>query len=732
VYRYDPDDDKGLSHKSVLGFHEDKQGNIWIGTDGGGLNRFDPVKKTFTHYRHDPNDKNSLGFDVVKSICEDSRGNLIIGTWSHGLDVFNRQKGVFTHYFSRNQNGKNPSAVDVWALLKDSQDNIWVGTLGGGLNLFYPQKDTFQYFRHDPNDKTTISSKDVYVVFEDSENNLWIGTNGGGLNLFDRNKGRFYHYIVDPAKPNSLSSNDIRAIYEDSQGNLWIGTQGGGLNHFNKKDGTFKAYTTADGLPSNTVLGILEDSNGNLWLSTLKGLCKFNPQKNISKNYTVEDGLQDNEFTSTCCLKSKTGKMYFGGINGFNVFQPDNIRDNSNVPPVVLTDFQIFNESVSPDDENALLSKHISETEEITLSYKHSVFSFEFAAMNYTIKEKNKYAYMMEGFDADWNYVGTERKATYTNLDAGNYVFRVKASNNDGVWNEEGVAVKIKITPPPWKTWWAYSLYAIAIIGTILGYLRYKAIEHQKKIERERLNKEMEIAHRIQTSLVPVSPEHDELEITAIMKPAEEVGGDYYDIIIDKDDNLWFAIGDVSGHGVTPGLIMMMAQTSFNITVKNRKHLSPKDAIIQVNEMLCENVRERLHESHFMTMTFLKYLREGKFSYAGLHIDLVIYRAKDKKCELVETDGLYLAILPDISHIIKDHTFQLEIGDIMVLYTDGVIEAKNENDELLEPAGLMEIVERNAEKSVEEIRDAIVTDTLDWCHHKQKDDIALIVARRRE
>ncbi|MCK4798200.1 MAG: SpoIIE family protein phosphatase [Spirochaetes bacterium] len=250
--------------------------------------------------------------------------------------------------------------------------------------------------------------------------------------------------------------------------------------------------------------------------------------------------------------------------------------------------------------------------------------------------------------------------------------------------------------------------------------------------EQERLKKEMEIAEKIQTAIVPVPPLHDELEISAVMCPAKEVGGDYYDIMFDNQKNLWFAIGDVSGHGVTPGLIMMMAQTSFSTNISERGNISPKEAIISVNSLLCENIRNRLKESHFMTMNFLKYLGKGKFIQAGSHLDIIIYRNKTKKCELIKTQGVFLGIVPDVTKAVTDSTFYLDKDDLMLLYTDGIIEARNKVDrKLMGMNKLQEMIIKYFDKDIKDIQNNILEKTLDWCGHNQDDDITMIIVKKK-
>jgi hypothetical protein len=276
-------------------------------------------------------------------------------------------------------------------------------------------------------------------------------------------------------------------MIQQKDSTLWIGTSGG-LNRFDPVTETFAHYTMENGLPDDEIKCIIEDDDGSLWLSTNKGICQFDLVEETFRNYDHSDGLQGNEFNIRSGIKTKRGELVFGGNNGFNVFRSAQLRDNQFIPPVVITDFKIFNKAVPIGGKKKLLSRHISETRQLDLSYRHSVFSFEFVALNYVSPARNQYAYMMEGFESDWNYVGTRRTATYTNLDPGEYVFRVKASNNDGIWNEEGEAVYVNINPPFWKTWWAYLLQALLVIGVITIVLSYY-------ISRQKLKNVLRIEH---------------------------------------------------------------------------------------------------------------------------------------------------------------------------------------------------------------------------------------------
>ena len=534
-YRHDPQNPDSLSNDYVMSLYEDRAGALWIGTDGGGLNKFELRQNQFKfkHYVHDPQNTNSLSHKIVSAIYEDQAGMLWVGT-SKGLNKFDPSREKVTRYFKEPQNPNSLSHNEIWSLYEDRTGTLWIGTYDGGLNQYNRQEDQFVHYVHDPknplslsnnqvrtlyedksgtlwigtrdglnrfdrdlnqfvsfhhdlNNPNSLSDNSILSIYEDKQGILWIGTQTGGLNQFDRKKNQFVRYLSDSENDDTLSYNEVSAIYEDQTGRLWIATLGGGLNQFDRQTETFAHYREIDGLANDVVYGILEDKQGNLWLSTNKGLSRFNPETNRFRNYDVLDGLQSNEFRSAY-HKNRRGELFFGGINGFNAFDPEQFTDNPYIPPVVITDFKIFNQSVKIGD-NSPLQQHISITEQITLSYKQSFFSFEFAALNFLEPSKNQYAYRLEGLETDWNKAGTRRQAYYTSVPHGTYTFRVKGSNNDGIWNEKGAAIQITILPPPWKTWWAYTLYVITILTIIVTYIlaqKRQLREKQLELEREK------------------------------------------------------------------------------------------------------------------------------------------------------------------------------------------------------------------------------------------------------
>ncbi|HNT74664.1 MAG TPA: two-component regulator propeller domain-containing protein [Anaerolineae bacterium] len=495
-YQTHPANPHSLSSNLVWAIEEDQSGGIWVGTIGGGLNYLDRATGQFTAYQHDPSNPDSLSDNQARFVYEDRSGTLWIGTESAGLNRFDRASGRFIRYRNDPADPHSLSDNSVWAIFEDRAGVLWIGTRGGGLNRLERETGQFTAYEHDGNDPDSLSNNQVTVIYEDTTGAFWVG-NTVGLDQLDRESGRFTHYRPNPDDPTTLSSSTVAAIFEDSAGVLWVGTLDG-LNRFDRATGTFKRYSKADGLPNTAIVGILEDdipaAQGGpyLWISTFNGLSRFDPRTETFKNYDASDGLQGPQFSISSFCKSRDGALFFGGKNGFNMFYPEDIVDNPYVPPVVLTDFQLFNKSVAIGPESPL-PKSISLLDKLALTYKDSVFSFEFAALSYSSPEMNQYAYKLEGFDQDWNYTTAKRRfATYTNLDGGDYTFRVKGANSDGVWNEAGTALKIHITPPIWKTAWFQTLVGLVVVGGVLSL--YRARVEGLKRQQQRL--ETQVAER--------------------------------------------------------------------------------------------------------------------------------------------------------------------------------------------------------------------------------------------
>ncbi|MBC7949104.1 MAG: hypothetical protein H7Y42_14560 [Chitinophagaceae bacterium] len=520
-------DPNSLSHNNVLNMTESANGSIWIGTDGGGVSLYDPVKKSFKRFKHEPGNKQSICGNYVLGVLEDSNGNLWVGTWADGLTLFNPKLNTYTHFKNDPAKPSTISSNNAWVLVEDQDKNIWIGAYNGGLNLYNPKTKDFTRF---DDGTSNISSKKIHSITAGRNGKLWISTDGAGLQVFDTKTRTFTRYMHQDGS-NSLSDNRINNVYEDKTGNLWINTMAG-LNHLDIRKNFFTLYNTSNGLPNNIILGLLEDKNGDLWITTNRGLSRMNPRTRQFKNYGVQDGLQSYEFKMRAFCKSRAGAMYIGGINGFNEFYPDSIRENAFNFPLVLTDFQIFNKKVpiaKNDADESILKQDISETREITLPYNKSVISIEFASLNFSASENKQYAYTLQGFDKSWHNVGTNRTATYTNLDPGKYTFKIKALNNEGGWSSNVRNLIIIIEPPFWLTWWFRISVVLVLAGLAYAIVRSRInrITRQKKI--------LELTVKTQTAqLVQLN----EVEHTARLEAEEaRAEADFANLELERKNN---------------------------------------------------------------------------------------------------------------------------------------------------------------------------------------------------
>jgi signal transduction histidine kinase/ligand-binding sensor domain-containing protein len=515
-YSEDPSNSRSLSARQVWSLYEDRAGTVWVGTDYG-LNRMDskPLsgEARFTSYLSNPEDPSTLSADEVTAICEARTGTLWIGTSGGGLNRFERSAvsglGAFRAFKPDEENPRSLSNEFVQALLEDRMGTLWVAT-NKGLNRLDGFNDKgeaeFTRFLNSSNPKS-LSNNVTTCLYEDRQGTLWVGTIDG-LNRFERIGNTFTVFkgenISTPANPaksggkpdakpanaemnENLSDNYIMSMYEDKAGNFWIGTQGG-LNRFDRATGKFKVITVRDGLPNDFIYGILEDNKGNLWLSTNKGLCRYNPTTGAVRVYDERDGLQSDEFSNGAYFKGRSGLLYFGSSEGFNVFHPDSIRENSTAPQLAFTDFATYDPRKGVTLHYNLDSIMATADRTVELPYRENSFTITFAAMSFVFTDKNKYRYKLEGYDQYWIEAGSQQAAVYKNLEPGEYEFYVQGSNYDGIMNAEGAKVTIVIVPPIYKRWWFSVLAALGIVALIVGIYRWrvKAIESQKQ-ELERL-----------------------------------------------------------------------------------------------------------------------------------------------------------------------------------------------------------------------------------------------------
>lgn len=492
VFTYDPRNnrfkhylDNPRNPDVVLSILEDYQGGLWIGTFGNGIKYFNKNRDKVLNYMTEPGDSQSISSNTIMTFSESADHSIWIGTIGGGLDHFFPSTGKFIHYKKRNSTNQNGlSSNNVTALFKDHEDNLWIGYYDGEIDKYDESTGAFNPVIPQANGSVNLSGSTIMLFREDKKGTIWIATHGNGLCSYHPGSGTLKKCLI--TSPDSASDGnqetikEISTFYQDDNGYLWIGSDEAGLIRYDPVSASSKIFSMKKLMAENTIYGILPDSSANLWLSTNNGLVRFNTKTEEYRVYDKNDGLQANEFNQGAYYKSRSGELFFGGVNGFNSFYPGRISDNVHIPPVYITSFKIFDKPVE-------LPGSITTAGKIELSYSQNFFSFEFVALNYTLSQKNKYAYMLKGFDKDWHIVqAQQRYASYTNLDPGEYTLFVKASNNDGIWNESGATLSIVINPPFWMTYW-FRLILIFIIAAIAyGLYRYK-VKQLLAMERMRL-----------------------------------------------------------------------------------------------------------------------------------------------------------------------------------------------------------------------------------------------------
>ncbi|WP_178372125.1 hybrid sensor histidine kinase/response regulator transcription factor [Chitinophaga jiangningensis] len=494
LVQYDPFNKHGLPAPIVTSFAETGNGKIYVGTDMGGVACFDPVQKTFEQLKLQSAIKGSEKGIRVVSLLLTRQNQLLVGTFFDGLFVVDITTGKYRQLTKENSHLLNSN--DIFSLSTDSKGRIWIGTNGGGFTVLNPQLELVARFSREPGPNETILPLNPYIrdILEDRAGNFWIATHGGGIAKLDP---AMQHFTVYTSYQSHLPGDKIFSVLEDRQGNIWVGSYGGGLGLLDKKTNQFVTFTEEDGLLNNNIYKIVQDKKGLLWLSTNEGICSFDPDTRKFNKYTFHNSVQHNNFVRGSGMLASNGTVYMGGLEGFNYFDPAGLKKNTNAPAVLFTELRIANRAVSPSPKGPI-KENISITDCIDLDYRQN-FSISFVGLNYTAPEQNQYAYRLEGFEKEWNYTGNTNTAAYTNLDPGEYIFQVKASNNDGIWNEKGKSIRIVVHPPLWRTPYAYTLYLLLIAGILL-FIRYKGIqkvkrkflEQQQQMEREQERRETE------------------------------------------------------------------------------------------------------------------------------------------------------------------------------------------------------------------------------------------------
>ncbi len=744
-----------LSKNNIRSIFVDSKNILWVGTMEGGLSRINPKTEKFERVQNKNFDASNIW-----AIYEDTKENMWFGA-SNGLFRCNRKTGEFRHFTFDKNNPESISNDIVRSFLEDSKGNLWVGT-EGGLNKYDYSSETFTRFLHDAKNPKSLSNNTIWTLLE-TTNTLWIGTDNGLNKLVFDDRGNpffFKHYFPSKENKNSISNRSVRSLWLDKDQILWIGTSNG-LNKFDYKTETFTRFNEENGLSNSYIYGVLGDNKENLWISTNNGVARFNKKNSTFMNYDKLDGLQNNEFNTGAFFKSKFnrggGEMFFGGPDGFNRFFPDSLSENHVPPPVVITTIKIFGSELKND-------KQPYEITDITLRHDENVIEFEFAALDFTLPEKNKYLYMLEGFDKGWVKAGNRRFIDYTNLDPGKYKFKVRASNPDGTWNEKGKTINLTIIPPFWKTWWFRILSLVCLVFLVYAYFRHRLnrlrkvqefLEEQVFIKTKELREEKETvdeqnkliekknhnitssiryAKRIQDSILPTIEKLNDVvpESFIFFKPKDIVSGDFYWFTRQNGSTLVAAV-DCTGHGVPGAFMSLIGNNLLNDIVKNKGLNDPAIILKQLHEEVVVALKKGEHESDTvdgMDITLCVVNNKTQmleFSSTGRSLIFV----RDNKIQKHKVGKQPLGLVTKKEAAFEKDCIQLQKNDTFYILTDGYCDQfGGPNDDKFLSSNFEKLLLTIQDKPMNEQSKIIESEMEKWRgEHPQIDDMLVIGMR---
>lgn len=659
---YPNPDDKQSIQQNPIGILQDHQENYWVIYSEKGFD-FSPVERGFQLYDDSPDTSWPLFDANTMSITEDHRGYLWTGGYNGGITVFRWEEDSVTTFKPDSDNPYSVGQGTIFDIYSGSDSAIWVGSYQGGLQKYMPTENRFISYKHDPGNRNSIKGNDVRSIAEDSLGNLWLAVHGQGVDYFDKSTETFRHmtpensnlsiewvnkvfvdskntlwvgtsyglnkleagrdsfeiFITqDEEAPGTLSSNEITSIHETPEGNMWIGTTDG-LHKYLPDSNSFEFHSGE--FNNQYICSIEHDANGNLWVSTHGGLTQYNPSSGRVFNFDKRDGLQSNDFNLRSSYFDGHQYLFFGGPGGVNAFDPDAINYNLNPPKVVLTEFRLLNDPVQKYGENQPLNKHISVADQVTLDYANNFFTIEYAAINYLNPEKNEYAYRMEGFEDRWTMVGNKREATYTNLDPGTYTFRVKAANNDGIWNEKGTSIKVVIMPPWYMTTW-FKILAIALT-IVLIYLiimyRTSVLRRQKAALTELVNQKTRSLHEKNRML-----QNRTLELNQFNQQLEE----QKETIEEQAEELQYQADELKESNKELQKLNLTKDRLFSIIAHDVR--APFNTIIGFSSLLKEMASE---QNNPMIEEYARYIHESSNQVLAL-LENLLYWARSQTNEI--------------------------------------------------------------------------------------------------
>jgi len=728
----------------------DRDNAIWIGTSSYGMMKYDPGKQKFKLYSKDFPSSNPLGYDVGWGATIDKNGNYWTGkAEAYGEIVkIDRKSGKIKRYLQDD----DPRSW-FWNFRKTSDGMlIWKGYPGRSENFWYKYEydtDKFteiDFFKLFPdsvawgnwivNSKGTYSftpkgikvydgksfvlDKELNGNFADDEVLLvsdW-SVSGDMVYLLNQGSSMIYKWnvstnLISPffeSKHLKQSDRQSFIVYNDSL--IYLTTYGFGLVEINTKNDTKSFITVSDGLPSQHLYEGYKGNDNNLWVGSNYGIFSYNPKDKSVKSYLVADGLQDFEFNSNSSFQSQDGELIYVGIRGLNIFYPNNIVPKSNPPQVVIQKAVVGENSVN-------LNNKI-----IKIPWNENKVVFDFVALSYRNPIKNQYSYYMDGYEDDWIYSNNRRFATYTNLPAGKYTFKVKGSNNDGIWNEEGANIQVQVYPPPWQTWWAYLIYIVSILGLGYSYSKYRERTQIKQMEDERKQSELDAAKDLQESMLPkTTPDNKDFSIETFIRSSTEVGGDYYDFFTQEDGSFYSVCGDATGHGTTAGMMVSITKAGLN----GIPSLPPNEILNRLNKVVKRVdlgiIRMSLNIVHF---------KNGTATMANAAMPPIYhYSADKKKMNEIEIVNLPLGGLANEEYELAEIDFNE--GDLLVQLSDGLPEAPNPGGELIDYQKLFDCIEQNAMKSPKDVVESLVAMAEEWLDGNiNPDDITIVATKKNK
>jgi len=745
---YDSENFYSLSTNDVHEIYEDNQGTIWVCTRDGGLNKVVPSHESFIHYTENTDMFSSLEKLDVNTMLQDSFGKIWLGTDSG--EIYMVSKSSKLHINLPKQLDYSPRSI--FAICEDSQNRIWVGTGGKGLISYTPSSGKLKRYLPEKGNKNGLSHQMILTLAEGVNNNLWIGVGSfNGVDKFDLESEFFKNYRFDETNKRSLSNNvvkkflkdsennfwlatsnglnlynpkgddfdrflpeiNLRSMYEDSKGRFWISTQYDGLILFDRKTGEFEKFTVKDGLLNDFTNNIIEDNDGFIWISTPNGLTRLDPESMTLISFGKKEGL-DNRFTHDvdAVVKLNNGELIFYGTKSIATIYPESIGINVYSPEVIITDITVFNKSLK---KNGVIDSTIN------LDYDQNDLAIDYVGLHFKNPAKNKFSVKLEPYEEEWQQPNKQRRVRYTNLSPGEYTFSVKASNSDGIWNEEGKSLSIIISPPLWATTWAYIGYLAFILGFLYSLRKFelnrRAEKENKRLleaENKRKSEELEEARQLQLSMLPKElPSLPNLDIAVYMKTATEVGGDYYDFHVGLDGTLTVVIGDATGHGMKAGTIVTAAKSLFN------SYASNKDILFTFKEMT-RCIKQMHMRNLSMCLTMLKINEKNmKYSSAGMP-PIYLFRCEDSIVEEHLMKGMPLGSMNNFPYEIGETA--LNPGDTILLMSDGFPELKNGNEEMYGFDRAKNSFQEIADKPPEEIINHLKEESSNWMNGNDPDD----------